>query len=435
MLDPVTIERMEAAADGGPIIVALSGGGDSTALLHLLKVRFGARLRAVVVDHALREGAADDAKRAQTQAHTIGVSAQVVKLSWPSGANRSQQGARQKRYAAICAAAREQGARLIALGHTADDQAETVFMRAAGGSAWRGLAGMAPMAPAPLWPEGRGIALARPLLEARREDLRAFLRDRDVDWIDDPANANTAYERIRVRRRLRDLAAVGVEPMRLARLAKSLRVHAEAIDAAASDLIARVAWFEADRIFITRPLWAGPGRPLWAGPGRPLWAGQREVRRRALSVLVAAAAGAQREPPAEALARLEEKLTDPAFRGATLAGARVQIEGGALLLDRDRGALEGRAGGAAPLAPLLLPGGVETVWDGRLLLHASADGVTVYAVSPAPRLSISEHNPPIAVTSRWLLADRVAHALNLNAPLSIRPWADQAAGVHRPKRD
>lgn len=419
MLDPVTIERMEAAADGGPIIVALSGGGDSTALLHLLKVRFGARLRAVVVDHALREGSADDAKRAQTQAHTIGVSAQVVKLSWPSGANRSQQGAREKRYAAICAAAREQGARLIALGHTADDQAETVFMRAAGGSAWRGLAGMAPMAPAPLWPEGRGIALARPLLEARREDLRAFLRDRDVDWIDDPANANTAYERIRVRRRLRDLAAVGVEPMRLARLAKSLRVHAEAIDVAASDLIARTAWFEADRIFITRALWAGPG----------------EVRRRALSALVAAAAGAQREPPAEALARLEEKLTDPAFRGATLAGARVQIERGALLLDRDRGALEGRAGGAAALPPLLLPGGVETVWDGRLALHVSADGVTVYAASPAPRLSISEHNPPIAVTSRWLLADRVAHALNLNAPLSIRSRADQAAGVHRPKRD
>lgn len=401
MLDRLTIERMEAASDGGPIIVALSGGGDSTALLHLLLDQFGAaRLNALVVDHALRAGSADDAKRAEAHTRALGVSARVITLRWPEGANRSQQSAREQRYIALCDAAREQGARVIALGHTADDQAETVFMRAASGSSWRGLAGMAAIASAPVWPEGRGIIVARPLLAARREDLRAFLRERRIDWIEDPANTNSAYERVRVRERLQALAGAGFDSMRLAALATQLRPHIDGVDAAAAALIHDAATFISDRIVVARERWIG----------------SIEVRRRALSALIAAAAGAQREPQAEPVSRLEASLCDSAFRGATLAGARVQIERGAFVIDRDRGALEGRADGAAALAPFVLSGGVESVWDGRLALKSSADGVTVYADPPAPRLGINkEHDPPIHVESRWLLAERAAHALSVRS--------------------
>ncbi len=375
-----------------------------------MKGRFGGeRLRAVIVDHALREGSANDARRAQTRAQALGVSAEIVTLAWPHEANRSQQSARDKRYVALCLAARNQGARVIALGHTADDQAETVFMRAAAGSAWRGLAGMAAIAPAPVWPEGRQIIVARPLLDARREDLRAFLRQRTIAWIEDPANANPAYERVRMRELLAALAGAGFEPMRLARQARRLRALAEAIDARAGDLIARAARFEADRILITRALWSGGA----------------EVRRRALSALIAAAAGAQREPGAGALARLEERLADKEFRGATLAGTRLRVDGGSLVLERDRGALAGRADGAPAMAALPLPGAVETIWDGRLALCAASDGVIVYADAAGMRLSLGKECDPVEVTSRWLLGDRAAHALNVDTA-TLTPSSEAA---------
>src|SRR5512145_1318327 len=201
MLDRLTIERMGAAAGDGPIQLALSGGGDSVALLHLMIDQIGApRVRAAVVDHALRAGSAADARRAHAFARALGVEAAVVTLAWPSaGAKRAQRAARQARYAALCDRARAIGARVIAAAHTADDQAETVLMRAAAGSNWRGLAGMAPLAPVPLWPEGRGLVLARPLLGARREALRTMLRARGAEWIEDPANADPTFERVRAR--------------------------------------------------------------------------------------------------------------------------------------------------------------------------------------------------------------------------------------------
>src|SRR5262245_12137425 len=119
MLDRLTIERMAAAAGEGPILLALSGGGDSVALLHLLVDHVGAaRLRAGVVDHALRTGSADDARRAQGSARELGVETAVLTLAWaPRGASRAQQAARQGRYALLCSHAHTIGARIIAAAH------------------------------------------------------------------------------------------------------------------------------------------------------------------------------------------------------------------------------------------------------------------------------------------------------------------------------
>ncbi|HET9229997.1 MAG TPA: tRNA lysidine(34) synthetase TilS, partial [Vitreimonas sp.] len=160
MLDPLTIERMGE----GPILIALSGGGDSVALLHLLTDQFGAsRLRAAVVDHKLREGSAADARKAADIARVLGVEADILELSWPEGGSRAHEAARTLRYASLCQTARERRAHVIATGHTRDDQAETVLLRGARGSGLRGLAGMRAFAPAPSWPEGRGLTVARPL--------------------------------------------------------------------------------------------------------------------------------------------------------------------------------------------------------------------------------------------------------------------------------
>ncbi len=173
MLDRLTIERMTTWTGDKPVLVALSGGGDSVALLHLLQAELGtARLRAVVVDHALRDGSADDARCAAGFAEALGIGAEILTLTWEEGANRAQQAAREGRYRAICTYARARGLDTIAAAHTADDQAETLLMRAANGSTWRGLAGIAPFAFAPLWPEGRGLALTLlPRKSARRASL------------------------------------------------------------------------------------------------------------------------------------------------------------------------------------------------------------------------------------------------------------------------
>ena len=394
MLDRLTIERMAAEAGDGPILIALSGGGDSVALMHLLAETFGpTRLHAAIVDHALRPGSNQDALHAQEIARALGIAADIATLTWPQGPQRSQARAREARYAALCAAAHSVGARVIATGHTRDDQAETVLLRAARGSGWRGLAGMRSWAGAPVWPEGRGLRLARPLLGTRRAALRDQLRARGAAWIEDPANANEAFARVRARRALGEQ---GHDPMRLAALAERLTPHALKLDEAARALIAASAVFEDDTILIA--------------PQR--WRGAAAVRQRALSVLIAAAGAGAGEPPAEQVAALEARFAQAAFKGATLAGARLARGDRGVTLSRDSGALSGRADGAAPLAPLAIEANAACVWDRRLLLTAQTPGWTVVVEAGRPVLARGEARQPLtAVPTRWLLDARVAHLL------------------------
>lgn len=399
MLDRATIERALSFSEGAPFLIALSGGGDSLALLHLLADAFGPEaLRGAVVDHALREGSAADAGRARGFAEALHVPTQILTLTWPSGSRPSQADARAGRYAALCAEARRIGARVLMLAHTRDDQAETVLMRAARGATWRGLAGMRAVAPAPVWPEGRGLRVARPLLTERRTALRKALAARGASWLEDPANENELFARVRVRRRLAALEASGFDPMRLAALARHLAAHADALDGAAWRLIAAAARFKDDTVEISLTAWRGDAA----------------VRARALSVLIAAAAGAAREPGAEQVAALELRfLAD--FAGATLGGAALKRRRHAIVITRDRGALEGRADGATPVAPLPLQPRMETVWDGRLALTAPEPGYRVEAADGAPVLVCGEMRAALAgAAPRWLLETYARHRLGID---------------------
>lgn len=392
MLDRPTIERL----GDGPLLIALSGGGDSVALLHLLHETLGPlRLHAACVDHGLRPGSAADAVRAASFAEKIGASARVLTLDWKGDARRTQEAAREARYVTLCAEARRVSAQFILLGHTRDDQAETVLLRAARGSGWRGLSGMAAIAPAPLWPEGRGLRLARPLLGARRAALRDALRARGVDWIEDPANANAAFARVRAREALAQMP--GLDPMRLATLAERLAPRAAALDARALALIRDAASFDADRIAIARVAWRGP----------------RAVRARALAVLIAAAGAHPRGPALEQAAELTEQIESAGFKGATLAGAALAARaGGVIVVRRDPGALAGRADGATAIAALSLPAHAEAVWDRRLALTAREPGWSVIVESGTPVLARRGARAPIAdAAPRWLLRERVEHLL------------------------
>lgn len=401
MLDRLTIERMLAWTGDKPVLVALSGGGDSVALLHLLAAELGAsRLHAVIVDHALRAGSDSDADRARGFAAELGVGAEVLTLTWEEGANRAQQAAREARYRAICDYARTHGLNTIAAAHTADDQAETVLMRAANGSTWRGLAGVAPFAFAPLWPEGRGIALARPLLTSRREVLRAYLRDQRAEWIEDPANDNPKFERVRVRQRLAELEKGGFDTSRVVCLATRLRKRSAALDLAASALIARAVNVDFAPT-IHRASWHGPD----------------EVRWRALSALVAAAAGASREPPWTELPRLEAKIMNTGHRGSTHSGVDFTAHLDRVVLLRGLGVAIGRADGVPPQAPLDLPENGEAIWDGRLAVTAPEPGWRIVPARNGRRLAFENGEVRVSyedVAERFrlrpLAADRIAHA-------------------------
>lgn len=393
MLDASTIERMGE----GPILVALSGGGDSVALLHLLNDRLGStRLHAAIVDHKLREGSAADARRAADIAANLGIEAQILDLTWPADANHAHEAARALRYAALCNAARKRGARTIVTGHTRDDQAETVLLRGARGSGIRGLAGMRPFAPAPIWPEGRGLWIARPLLGVRRSELRAYLTARNATWLEDPANESQIHARVRARQTLAALEREGLDPTRFASFAERLQPHVAEIDRRASALIGEAASFDGEAITLDRARWRGDER----------------VRRRALEALLLGASGAQRGATAAQLEGLSAALDQPNFTGATLGGAWLQPSGTSIVIRRDPGALSGRAGGALQVPPLPLPPGEETIWDGRVALTASEPGWSVAFNGRTPELQRGgEQRPLAAALPHWLLKERVRHVL------------------------
>ncbi len=397
MLDRLTIERMLTKAGERPILIALSGGGDSVALLHLLAEAIGAaRLRAAVIDHALRTGSDADGWRAAEIARGSGVEAELITLSWRPDASRAHEAAREARYGALCAAARRLGARVVATGHTRDDQAETVLLRGARGSGLRGLAAMRALAPMPFWPEGRGLWLARPLLGARRFALRDQLQARGAAWIDDPANVNEAYARVRARQALAELAEAGLDPMRFAVLAERLAPHVRGIDEAALALIEESVVFEAAEARITREAWGA----------------DTEVRQRALSVLITAAGAHARGPAPEQVDDLDRAMHAPSFEAATLAGAVVKSCGAHFVLTRDRGALAGRADGAPGIAPLALQPGIEALWDSRVALTVSELGWSVVYENGAALLARGEERAALAAASpHWLIKERVQHLL------------------------
>jgi tRNA(Ile)-lysidine synthase len=330
--------------------------------MHALCDRIGAgRVVAGIVDHGLRQGSKDEARLAARIATAAGVAARVSTLAWEGSGRRSQAALRARRYAALCALARKEGADLIAVAHTADDQAETVFMRATRAGDWRGLAGMAPVAAVPLWPEGRGLRLARPFLGLRRAGLRAWLAQHGRQWIEDPSNQIVAYERVRARRRLATLERKGAEPIRLALLAERLRPMCDAVDQAAAAWLSRTVKIEDGKVSVPMGSIRGPSAT------------------RALACLIAAVSGAATPPTSARVASLAASLGELRFRGATLGGARVSQQDGWVRFCRDPGAVLGRAG-VAPVASVGLSAGEPVVWDGRVLVCAHESG---WLIEPA----------------------------------------------------
>ncbi|WP_375254328.1 tRNA lysidine(34) synthetase TilS [Yoonia sp.] len=192
-----------------PIGLAVSGGGDSIAMMHLAARSLAVgQLHVLSIDHGLRPEAAQELALVNAQAQALGLQHHVGHWSW-DGTGNLQAAARAGRWQALCALAARHELGMIWMGHTQDDQIETFLMRLARGSGVDGLAAMRMRA------TRGGMPLLRPLLEAKRADLRAWLRQQGISWADDPSNADARYDRVRARHMAGELADLGLTPKRV----------------------------------------------------------------------------------------------------------------------------------------------------------------------------------------------------------------------------
>ncbi|MGV8968320.1 MAG: tRNA lysidine(34) synthetase TilS [Cellulomonas sp.] len=299
---------------GALVLVACSGGPDSLALAAatgFVAPRAGLRAGAVVVDHALQPGSGRVADDAAAACRGLGLDpVRVVRVA-VGGVGGPEGAAREARYCALEGGATELGAPAVLLGHTLDDQAETVLLGLARGSGARSLAGM---------PVRRGV-FRRPLLGLRRADTLAVCAALGLEPWHDPTNAGQALAdgpaplRSAVRRHvlpvLEDVLGPGVATA-LARTADQLREDADALDALAGELVA-AAWTEA------------PGAAVGPLAIAPLVAALPALRHRALR-LAALAAGC---PPGDVhrshVLAIDALVTDWHGQGAVALPGRIGV--------------------------------------------------------------------------------------------------------------
>ncbi len=246
----------------GGALLAVSGGSDSMALLHLFH-RYCDRLLprgaiepvvVATVDHGLRPEATEEAQFVAGIAAKLGM--EHVTLRWSGEKPRTglQEAARAARYALLIREAERRCIETILTGHTLDDQAETVLMRLARGSGLKGLGAMQRCS------QHGAIRLVRPFLSLSRERLRATLLREGIVWVDDPSNADPRFLRPRLRQLMPLLAQEGLDAVRLANIAHQMRRADEAIEraveAALAGLLADVTDAEERGVRIERSCFA-----------------------------------------------------------------------------------------------------------------------------------------------------------------------------------
>ncbi len=307
--------------------LAVSGGGDSMALLHLA-VACGLRPAIVTVNHGLRAEAAGEADQVAAVATSLGLRhSTLLWQGWDHSGNL-QDAARKARRSLIAAWARENHIAAVALGHTQNDVAETFVMRLARGAGVDGLATMAQH-----WREG-GILWQRPLLGFTRTELRAWLQAQGKTWVEDPSNDNSRFDRVRARKALVHLQPLGITSANLAQVAAHLAEARTALDALADQWASQTLHEEAGTVLIAPALWTAPA----------------ETQRRVLQRVLMWIAPADYAPRGSQLGHLLARLA--AGQAATLAGVRFIHGRGGLRALREVKA-------AAPRCP------ADHLWDGR----------------------------------------------------------------------
>jgi tRNA(Ile)-lysidine synthase len=321
--------------------VAVSGGGDSLALLVLLADwagSAGVALDVVTVDHRLRPDAADEARTVAAHAGALGLRHTILTWQGWSGDGNLPAAARAARYGLLAQWAQARGIGQVCLGHTADDQAETVLMNLARGSGVDGLAAMRSR-----HRDASGVVWLRPLLDVRRAALREVLRQRGLAWAEDPANSDPRYERIRARALVSAPPLPGLDVPRLTATARRMAAARAVLDQAAATAAERLTAVQAGDFVVPAP-------GFFELPEDTRW--------RLLAATLCTVSGRIYRPRFAALLRAEADLR--AGRRATLHGCLCTPGGGQLRIGRETAALAGVAG--------VVPG----LWDDRWQMDGPA---------------------------------------------------------------
>ncbi len=310
--------------DSPALVLAVSGGPDSTALM-VLAVRWAKarkkspKLIAVTVDHGLRAESAREAAAVKRQAAKLGVEHRILRWAGAKPKTGLQEAAREARYRLLSEAARKAGARFIVTAHTLDDQAETVLIRLTRGSGLTGLAAMQRVTPL-----GDGaLSLVRPLLDIPKARLIATLKAAKSPFAEDPSNRDPRFTRVRLRSLMPALRGEGLDARRLALLARRLKRADAALEAEVDRALAALA----------RP-GAAPGSFTMVATNYS--ALPDEIGLQLLGrALVPAADGAIGLGKLEALKEAldaAQKAGSPRFR-RSLAGAMVTLAGGKIVVE------------------------------------------------------------------------------------------------------
>ncbi|WP_323761739.1 tRNA lysidine(34) synthetase TilS [Maricaulis sp.] len=350
---------LDRIAGQGPLGIACSGGGDSLALLVMASEwarDSGRDLHVLTVDHCLRSTSGDEAKLVARMASRLGWPCSILYWDDARVGGGLQSRARSARHRLLAKACRENGLTGLALGHTRDDQSETLWLRLAAGGSWRSAAAMGERTPSPAWPEGRDLELLRPCLGVTRSELRDVLRGAGVDWVDDPSNKDDRFARIRARSDLERLRQAGFDTDRFAALADQLG-PIQAVER-------QTAW-RCGQTAVTLHDWGGASLDGCA------WSGIAPAAR--LTILDALVTAVSGQPASPSRGRLEP-LDAAILAVGPLTGCGVRLwagSGGTIWLVRDRGAVLGRVDHHAS-DPWTGEADGTRIFDGRFEISAGA---------------------------------------------------------------
>mgnify|MGYP006273773397 CR=1 FL=1 len=316
--------------------LAVSGGSDSMALLRLAAewaARRSTALQVATIDHGLRPEATDEAAMVAHATRALGLPHAVLRWDWDRHGNL-QDAARRARFRLLADWARAGGLAAVLLGHTRNDQAETLLMRLARGSGVDGLAAMAEERVA------HGARFLRPLLEVERYALRQVLRGAGQTWADDPTNDDVAFDRVRTRRAL---AALGLDDARLAETAARMADARAALEAMTRHVAATSLAMDSGDLTLPQAAFA-------EAPA--------EIRHRLLAHLLRWRTGSPYRPRYRPLRALAEGLVRG--RGGTLHGCFLSVRRGTIRIAREYAAVAD------------LEGAPDALWDGFWRLEAGA---------------------------------------------------------------